>query len=37
MVAAYDNNSKTTLASQQKGDADIKAIETKLKSRAVLP
>jgi acyl-CoA thioesterase I len=34
-VAAYDNNSKTTLASQQKGDADINAIETKLKSRGI--
>jgi acyl-CoA thioesterase-1 len=35
MEGAYDNNSKTTLASQLKGDADTNAIETKLKSRGI--
>ncbi len=31
----YDNNQKTTLASRLKGDADMNAIETKLKSSGI--
>jgi lysophospholipase L1-like esterase len=33
--AAYDNNRNNSLASQQRGDADMNAIETKLKSRGI--
>jgi lysophospholipase L1-like esterase len=33
--AAYDNNRINSLASQQRGDADMNAIETKLKSRSI--